>query len=71
VWEDSRKTVSYCFLKNEWAWYDMVYCLKTSLARARVGTQWLHSTVDWWVNVFVYCLSTERHKLLDEFWNSF
>jgi len=49
------KTVSYSFLKNEWTWYmiwcGMIHSLKTSLARARVGTHWLNSTVNCWVNV--------------------
>jgi hypothetical protein len=30
----------------------VVYCLKTFVARAGLKKQWLHSTVNWRVNVF-------------------
>ena len=32
--------------------YGVVDCLKTSVGRAGVRTQWSHSTVDWRGNVF-------------------
>jgi hypothetical protein len=52
VWGIQGRAVSYCSHKNEWTsygmvWYSRLHCLKTSLARASVGTQWLHSTINW------------------------